>query len=105
MPWWNTRRKTLKAILVIDKPKECSECPCFYDYIRCQAEEDAKVYGEKRPYNCPLKPMPKRMLTLAKINNGEILNNNEIQYMKGRNDCVDEILGETEWKIFMKRYV
>lgn len=46
-----------KMLLVIDKPNECSECPCFYDYLRCQAEEDAKVYGEKRPYNCPLKPV------------------------------------------------
>lgn len=45
---------------------------------------------------CPLKPMPKRMLTLAKMSNGEILNNNEIQYMKGRNDCIDDILGEEE---------
>lgn len=83
-----TSDETTKAILVIDEmPKDCaSGCP-----VKC------KMRGiNHRPTWCPLKPMPKRMLTLAKMNNGEILNNNEIQYMKGRNDCIDEILGETE---------
>lgn len=85
-----------KAILVIDKPKDCRECPCFYDWLHCQAKDGLNVVGDEIPKECPLKPMPKRMLTLAKMSNGEILNNNEIQYMKGRNDCIDEILGEIE---------
>lgn len=101
----------MKAILVIDMPKKCYDCQLMTDNMYCKGftpyytkdgthitkmcVEDYVMHGDKHP-NCPLKPMPKRMLTLAKMSNGEILNNNEIQYMKGRNDCIDEILGEEE---------
>ena len=79
-------------ILIINKPNECSECPCFYDYLRCQAEEDAKVYGEKRPYNCPLKPIPqKKDVTIDEIGR-EIMFAEDVGY----NRCIDEILGEQE---------
>lgn len=83
-----------KMVLVIDKPNECSECPCFYDYLRCQAEEDAKVYGEKRPYNCPLKPMPKRKLALFDPNHCDMEEEIKIIHeINGYNRCIDEILG------------
>lgn len=101
-----------KSILVIDTPTKCEYCPLLDttdivhndgDYAYCHALQKplkntsiTQFISIRKPKNCPLKPMPKRMLTLAKINNGEILNNNEIQYMKGRNDCLDEILGEQE---------
>lgn len=82
-----------KMVLVIDKPNECSECPCFYDYLRCQAE-DAKVYGEKRPYNCPLKPMPKRKLALFDPNHCDMEEEIKIIHeINGYNRCIDEILG------------
>ena len=77
-----------KMLLVIDKPNECSECPCFYDYLRCQAEEDAKVYGEKRPYNCQLKPLPRKVeMDMNEYYEG---------VADGWNDCIDTIVGETE---------
>lgn len=88
----------MKAILVIDMPSSCIECRysllggCYCTLT----QEDLIVNDGDISENCPLKPMPKRILTLVKMNNGEILNNNEIQYMKGRNDCIDEILGEQE---------
>ena len=47
----------MKAILAIDMPNKCDECPLFYDYLRCQAKEGVNIYGEERPNNCPLKPV------------------------------------------------
>lgn len=82
-----------KVVLIIDEPNECWECPCCYDFMRCQAEEDAKVYGEKPPYNCPLKPMPQKL----PIESGSIMNTfrDSTKYKHiGYNKCIDEILGE-----------
>ena len=41
----------------IPMPENCSECPCMYDCIRCQAAErslDYATFDEKRPEWCPL---------------------------------------------------
>lgn len=79
----------MKAILVIDMPKECCECPCFYDYLHCQAKDGVNVLGYERPNECPLKPMPQ---------NKEIIGTKYIkdsnQYALGWNDCIKEILGD-----------
>lgn len=59
----------MKAILVIDMPDECLDCPCYrqtYTYNWGLAGEDCKAmlrplnYIEvtNRPEWCPLKPMP-----------------------------------------------
>lgn len=84
----------MKAILVIDIPYGLSLSDLYISGGLWEAgQDDGWAYEFKAE---DIKPMPKRMLTLAKMNNGEILNNNEIQYMKGRNDCINEILGEEE---------
>lgn len=48
----------MKAILIIDMPVNCRECPCFYDYLHCQAKAGLNVLADKRPKGCPLKPIP-----------------------------------------------
>lgn len=47
----------MKSILVIDTPKDCRECPCFYDWLHCQAKDGLNVVGDERPNGCPLKPV------------------------------------------------
>lgn len=86
----------MKAILVIDMPKECCECPCFYDYLHCQAKDDANVLGDERPYNCPLKPLPQKKKPLFDPNHCEIEEEIKIIHeIDGYNRCIDEITGET----------
>ena len=44
----------MKAILIIDKPKRCEECPLIYDYV---------VYYDKCGHDmidCPLKQLPQK---------------------------------------------
>lgn len=85
----------MKAILVIDMPKECSECPCFYDYLCCQAKGGLNVLGDERPKECPLKPMPEK-----KILDEELFMSGNFRLIHARftgwNDCIDTITGETE---------
>lgn len=80
-----------KSILVIDTPKSCSECRIFNsDFYTCQL-----VFGELyeetkkgiRHENCPLKPLPERKY----YSDGD-----DIRYVDGYEDCLDEILGEKE---------
>lgn len=77
----------MKAILVIDMPNECIECPCFYDYLYCKANMKADVLDDERPSNCPLKPMPQKKEIDWSDSFGKY------NYKKGYNKCIDEILG------------
>ena len=49
----------MKAILVIDMPSNCAECPlCDYEYNECKGKNiTPKVWvsDERQPW-CPLKP-------------------------------------------------
>ena len=86
-----------KAILVIDTPNECWECPCFCERIRFDGNEwhngcnvlkldvtDFDFYE-----SCPLKSLPEKKKEFE-----EKINHNDDFYEKGWNDCIDEILGE-----------
>ena len=81
----------MKAILVIDMPKDCRECPCFYDWICCQAKSGLNVEGDEIPRGCPLKPMPEKM----KVNYDFIASCEVTEKVvaMGWNACIDEILG------------
>lgn len=51
----------MKAILVIDMPKNCHDCPCYHEgYGRCTIT--AKFIEEVGIVDswCPLKPMPQK---------------------------------------------
>lgn len=85
----------MKAILVIDMPKDCGNCPCVgEEFGICQADEknrDCDWY--KTPSWCPLKPMPEKKWVAEWFD--RIMENNKEHLMSlGWNDCIDEILGE-----------
>lgn len=95
----------MKAILIIDMPEHCIECPCA-DFTRgldmCRASLNGEniVYGGK-PNWCPLKPLNKNTL---KSGNKEYLIyqrdwlyknlDREIEMLKSGKKYFDEILGE-----------
>lgn len=95
----------MKAILVIDMPKECFECPFKYNdgyssedkstwfTKRCHLSHD-QVYENEILENCPLKPMPQKENTFEKG-----LDEYGTGWRIGFNACIDEIIGaknETE---------
>ena len=83
----------MKAILVVDMPKNCGDCPCACEeFDFCQADEknrDCDWY--KIPSWCPLRPLPRHKIT--EFNSASDYN---FGYNDGWNECLDEILGETE---------
>ena len=80
-----------KAILVIDMPKHCSECPvcevweaipsCEEYY--CTIKKKEIMDRCRKPDWCPLKNPPKHMICFG-----------EDDYVDGYNDCLDKILKE-----------
>ena len=81
-----------KAILVIDEPTCCDDCPLMFEndcgvmQIHMQLE-----YGElyyPKPSWCPLKPMPKEL--------EPGISEKYVDYCQGFNDCISEILGEED---------
>ena len=86
----------MKAILVLEMPKNCLECPlgknmsipietCIQCPLgKCAIDEET----ETRPNWCPLKPMPQRANHPDWCDGG--------RYDKGYNACIDEILGDKE---------
>lgn len=84
----------MKAILVIDMSKKCDDCPLMFenDCGITQTHMQLK-YGElyyPKPSWCPLKPLPN------KIELGYPCEKYDEGYSDGWNDCIDDILGETE---------
>lgn len=86
----------MKAILVIDMPKNCKECAikyrseingywCFNLRNDEYASSVLPVNECRRDERCPLKPLPEKMAW-----------GHSIEYVDGYNACIDEILGETE---------
>ena len=80
-----------KALLVIDMPKNCRECPLHVSYgrpycIKTMRDVVVKDKFALRPEWCPLIKAPE------KAYNGTTFENSNA-YTKGWNACVDEILG------------
>ena len=87
----------MKAILVIEMPSSCLECPIGKDMSipietciqcpigKCVIDEETKT----RPDWCPLKQMPEKKPTIGKESENDILCMNA-----GYNACIDEILGD-----------
>lgn len=96
----------MKAIAIMDKPKNCEECVfgiCKYSLplsthrkaYYCQLKEPKGRVAEDFDYdeevhlsNCPLKPMPEKANHPDWCDGG--------RYDKGYNACIDEILGDKE---------
>lgn len=98
-----------KVILVMNDPKFCSNCPLAKSrkHIITRKEhwlcgighngeygdwvyEPIDMESEIRPDWCPLKPVPEKYDVLAAIENNP---NYDPSYDIGRNDCIDEIIG------------
>ena len=79
----------MKAILVVDMPKNCDKCPLI-NGIHCMVtrEEIEDPWGEIER-NCPLKPIPQRKLTDL-----EKTTDYSCGWEQGYNACINEILGE-----------
>lgn len=73
----------MKAILIVDTPKDCTHC----DLCRSIAFEGDMCGATGEPtYSgaCPLKPMPERYDEAT------------MREQKGWNRCLDELIGEKE---------
>lgn len=92
----------MKAILVIDMPKECWDCPLHRsswdedneEIMICRGKYMESHYGE-RPDWCPLKPLPEKKHKITNDYESIKSFNTYFLYRDGWNDCIDEILGET----------
>lgn len=84
-----------KAILVMDMPEYCAECPCCDECVEmCRAidKKIIEVNGEcQKPDWCPLKEIPykKGPSALPPMADMPMRYTN---YEKGWNDCIYEIL-------------
>lgn len=79
----------MKAILIIDMPSNCAECPCGYDDFYCQ--QKYKELNEKvRPKWCPLKPMPLKYKDYQ-IADALLLDEYKAGKLIGWNACLEEI--------------
>lgn len=96
----------MPAILLIkEMPKTCKECPCQMMLVCVPADEDIDEYvdpNEAKPDWCPLRSLPKKeeladdeVVELGSYNEGYD-NGYGCGYVNGWNDCLDEIMGETE---------
>lgn len=100
----------MKAVLVIDMPNRCSECPlCSKDENYCgdivSAECQMQYKGYltlnemEKPTWCPLKLLPRRMSMRddAEFYLGYM--NGKTKYLgfnEGYNACLEDITGDTE---------
>lgn len=90
----------MKAILVMDMPSSCNECPLFnshYSDMTCRANGNGINYPypkDKRQDWCPLKPMPikKEREVVEENYNGGYSHG----IVHGYNACIDELLSEKE---------
>lgn len=84
----------MKAILVIDMPKECDGCPCLNQKLwECQADKKRRS-SDVRPSWCPLKPMPSKKVPVFDPNSASYDEEYEKRIMdeiNGWNSCIEEI--------------
>lgn len=85
----------MRAVLVLkEMPKTCKECPCQLMFVCVPTDEDIDEYvypNETKPDWCPLRPLPQKYGAEKDMYSVEDYN-----YSLGRDDCIDEITGETE---------
>ena len=84
-----------KAILVIDMPKNCWECPLSENWEAIPSVEECHciltnidVDKFNKPDWCPLKQAPEEQ---------EVWNDDD-EWVKGYNNCVREILGREDYE-------
>lgn len=79
----------MKAVIVIDMPSSCSECP-----LNSHTEYDFDVcWVTQGKGGCPLRPLPQKM-DIEQV--GSIWGEEQRLCAIGYNKCRDKIVGETE---------
>ena len=83
----------MKAILVVEMPNNCEECPCCYGFICSPLAREMGIWGihNGKPTDCPLKPIPK----MVEVSDDSYVAD-YLDFDLGWNACLYEILGETE---------
>ena len=85
----------MKAILVMDMPKNCFKCK-LQDWANCRIVKGCHT-GDTRPDWCPLKPAPQKQDICGKYNSEYYAQGGKpASYKIGYNACIDEILGDKE---------
>lgn len=83
----------MKAVLVLEMPKNCEDCPLNYDYIECMGAETAiKLNYAEIPEKCPLRPLPEKRVYKDNYNRFS----SQLAYEQGWNRVIEEITGEAE---------
>jgi hypothetical protein len=84
------RSDTVKAILVLEMPKYCIDCPCHFagmSTVVCGVNKEKLMADDIETYKpdwCPLRPVPEKKKYDWQ------------RYDKGYNACIDEILDDKE---------
>lgn len=86
------KENCVKAVLVIDLPKDCWDCHLVDEWGYCDAikitsnkfDMNVKPYNNEKPSWCPLKPLPRK-----KYEHPYPHEDNEYAY--GWNSCLKEI--------------
>lgn len=84
-----------KAILIMEMPSSCSECPCVDELFGCirvcnRTGECISGYTVRRQDDCPLREVPQ------KSNTGKSDYYQWGDWEDGYNACIDDILGGGE---------
>ena len=86
------KRNRMKAILMIDMPKNCEECSCHFDDsdygMYCVPKFRSLDYPYEKPSWCPLRPLPDKLISEMVLGNAFARG-----CCQGWNDCIDEITG------------
>lgn len=86
---------TGKSMLILDTPKNCSECKLMYLQGIGESICNA-VDWERRPLWCPLRPLPKKMSMRDEAEFYIGYMNGKTKYLgfnEGYNACLEDILG------------
>ena len=104
----------MKAVLVIDMPEHCYECP-LVNYKHCNANyfvrrnhggnisynfSNEYIHEQGRQTWCPLRPLPQELDNISALpedpNNWSFVHYESLGYEEGWNACLEKIMGETE---------
>ena len=81
-----------KAVLVINTPENCGQCPCYDTLFEmCRYKYKDVIVAKTRPDWCPLKPLPEE-------DNREHLLEWSRGYQGGWNDCINAICGGEQYE-------
>ena len=86
----------MKSMLVIETPKDCWKCPMRHDYKEsdiCALVDDIIYNCSSKPDWCPLIKLPDKY-EIDKNKCSDTFYEFEFEY--GYNQCIDDILKETE---------